>query len=243
MKQQDQAVAWVEEMGGLIFRGDDLDDDGQQILCFGIGQVEMPGHRVAAGFSVHSPVIRVDISDKHGRITDLTPLASLITLRTLNLSVRKVTDLSPIAKLTDLRQLGLYAPSVLDLSPIGTLAKLQELAPFSISAADLHFLVPLTALRKLNISNPEDCDLSPLQGLASLEVLTLVLGGRSITDLSPLNHLIALRELYLGGIAVSDLSPLARLPDLKELHLNDTKVTDDEVAKLRELLPTCKIVP
>ena len=88
MKQQDQAVAWVEEMGGLIFRGDDLDDDGKQILCFGIGQIEIPSHRVAAGFSVHSPVIRVDISDKHSRITDLTPLASLITLRTLNLSVR-----------------------------------------------------------------------------------------------------------------------------------------------------------
>ncbi len=241
MKQQDQAVAWVEEMGGLVFRGDDLDDDGKQILCFGIGQVEMPRHRVGAGFSVHSPVIRVDISDGHGRITDLTPLASLITLRTLNLSVRKVTDLSPLAKLTELRQLGFCAPYVLDLSPIGTLSKLQELDPFSISATDLHFLVHLTRLRKLNMSNG-DCDLSPLRKLKSLEVLTLALGGRSIADLSPLSHLIALKELYLGGMAVNDWSPVARLSDLKELHLNDTMVTDDEVAKLREVLPTCKIV-
>jgi hypothetical protein len=43
-------------------------------------------------------------------------------------------------------------------------------------------------------------------------------------------------------MAVSDLSPLARLSDLKELHLNDTKVPGDEVAKLREVSPTCKIV-
>lgn len=126
MKQQEEAVAWVGEMSGLVFRSDDLDDDGKQIPCFGIGQTEMPRHRVAARFSVHSPIIRIDISDKNNRITDLTLLASLTILRTAYLSIGKVTDLSPLAKLANLRQLRLYAPSVTDLSPIGKLMKLSN---------------------------------------------------------------------------------------------------------------------
>lgn len=63
------------------------------------------------------------------RISDLTPLANLTNLTTLNLSANKITDISPLANLTKLTTLNLTSNAISDWSPMANLTKLETLEP------------------------------------------------------------------------------------------------------------------
>lgn len=60
-----------------------------------------------------------------------------------------------------------------------------------------------------------------------------------ITDISPLENLPHLRELYLGGNNISDIRPLAKLPNLQvlSLHSNPLRYVDalEQMTQLRVL--------
>jgi internalin A len=58
-----------------------------------------------------------------------------------------------------------------------------------------------------------------------------------VRDLKPLAGLTALEELFLGQTPVTDLTPLAGLVRLRLLQLSGTRVSDDQVAELRRMLP------
>jgi len=91
----------------------------------------------------------------------------------------------------------------------------------------------------VGLSNTQVSDLSPLENLTNLEQLFLL--NTPISEVSPLAKLTRLKTLDLGHTQVTDLSPLANLTKLKTLWLNDTNVTDEEVAKLQKALPNCRI--
>ena len=48
-------------------------------------------------------------------------------------------------------------------------------------------------------------------------------------------------ELNLNGTEVSDLTPLAGMKRLERLFLEGTKVTEEQIDKLKLALPNCKI--
>ena len=62
-----------------------------------------------------------------------------------------------------------------------------------------------------------------------------------VTDLSSLATLTNLTVLDLSGTVPINVSPLAAMKGLTSLNLIGTLVTDQEVAKLEEALPNCKI--
>ncbi len=47
--------------------------------------------------------------------------------------------------------------------------------------------------------------------------------------------------VYLTGMPVSDLTPLANLKSLERLYLWDTRVSEEQITKLRQALPNCAI--
>ena len=61
------------------------------------------------------------------RITDVEPLATLTTLRSLSLGNTRVTDLRPLNALGHLQYLSLWGTEVTDLSPLENLTNLQVL--------------------------------------------------------------------------------------------------------------------
>ena len=62
-----------------------------------------------------------------------------------------------------------------------------------------------------------------------------------LSPLSPLADLKSLRFIDLQNTQVSNLSPLAELKSLEVLWLQSTRVSDEQVQKLRQALPNCKI--
>ncbi len=72
--------------------------------------------------------------------------------------------------------------------------------------------------------------------------------GNTIADAKPTTP-EWLRDFYdqvvdvlLTDTQVSDLTPLANLKSLDELHLYHTQVSEEQVTKLQQALPNCRIV-
>jgi internalin A len=157
-------------------------------------------------------------------VTDVTPLAGILGLQDLDLSCTGVTDLSPLAGLQALQSLNLSSAGVPSLSPMdGFKAYFERLDKFR---TDLSPLAGLQGLQSLDLSRTGVAELSPLAGLSNLQYLSLYFCS-DVKDLSPLAGLQKLRSLDLLWTGVTDLSPLAGLHELQSLRLWNCKgVTD-----------------
>ena len=184
-----------------------------------------PGHRV------------LDLGGS--QVSDLRPLASLITLERLHLGGTQVSDIDPLANLIALEWLDLEETQVSDLGPLANLTALELLDLFGTRVSFLDPLANLTALSWLNLMVTPVSDLGPLAKLAALERLHLA--GTQISDISPLASLTALKYLDLAYTQVSDISPLAKLTALGQLDLRGTKVSIDAIEELRTSRPDLRI--
>ena len=165
-------------------------------------------------------------------ITDLSPIAGLISLKNLRFgrsnseprSFIKVSDLSPIARLVNLEKLHVDTTDISDISPIAGLTKLEWIHFDVSNISDLSPIAGLTKLRRFGTWGGPVSDLSPLAGLLELEEL-LICGG-DISDLTPLVGLPNLKELYLVSNGTSDISPLTRLTGVTRLSLGHNEISD-----------------
>lgn len=107
-------------------------------------------------------------------------------------------------------------------------------------AADLSTLSQMKELRCIALSFSRVSDISPLAELHDVD--EIYLEGTDVEDLSPLRNLAKLEMLWLDSTPVMDLSPLHGLQNLKWLKLRDTRLTNQEVERLRAALPNCEIV-
>jgi internalin A len=130
-----------------------------------------------------------------------------VWLKNLNVSRNEqFSDLSPLANLTDLQTLDCDSTHVSDLSPLANLTTIQSLSCSSTPVSDLSPLANLTNLLLLLCSSMSVSDLSPLANLTVLQ--TLLCSSTSVSDLSPLANLPDLKMLICNATPVSDLSPI-----------------------------------
>jgi hypothetical protein len=109
-----------------------------------------------------------------GKITDISPVASLTKLRTLDLSInRELQDVSPLRDLKQLSELSLSYTAVKDLAPLADLTALQFLRLAEVPATDLAPLRGLSSLESIGLQSTNVSDLSPLVGLRNLRRLDL----------------------------------------------------------------------
>ncbi len=117
-------------------------------------------------------------------------------------------DISPVANLTNLQSLQMAGVVIDDLTALAGLKQLVSLTLFNGGQPlDLSPLAGLTNLQSLTLRNNQITDLSPLSGLTNL--LYLDLEGNQITDVRPLANLTGLERLYLTDNPIVDYSPLA----------------------------------
>lgn len=170
-------------------------------------------------------------------LTSLEDLEYFINLRELSLANQDFTDVSPIAQLTELVSLDLEGNHVSNLSPLSNLANLETLnleAMLDFGLTDISPLSGLDSLKELNLSgNRNLVDLSPLASLSNLETLGLEYVGQKALegsgrylDITSLSGLSNLRELILTGCEVNDLEPLSRMTTLETLYLNSCPVKE-----------------
>ena len=119
---------------------------------------------------------------------DLSVIANLKNLTSLQMAGVVIDDLSLLANLNQLISLTLYnGDQPLDLSPLSGLVNLEA----------------------LTLRNNRITDLSPLSGLIHLRYLDLE--GNQITDATPLAGLTGLERLFLIDNPILDYSPLAEV--------------------------------
>jgi hypothetical protein len=158
----------------------------------------------------------------------LVHLEGLNSLRSLNLRQSNITDagLVLLSGLTELRELMLGGANVGD--------------------AGLVHLTPLIELKDLELSGPRitDAGLSYIRMLSKLENLSV--NGARVTDggLIHIEHLNELQVLDLTNTQVTNagLVHFHQMHNLRCLIPSYTRVTDDEATKLKNVLPTCRIV-
>lgn len=119
-------------------------------------------------------------------------------------------DISPVANLTNLESLQMAGLIIDDLSAVAGLDKLISLTLFNgEQPLDLSPLAGLTNLQALTLRNNQISDLTPLSGLSKLRYLDLE--GNQITDVTPLAGLTGLERLFLTDNPISDYSPLVQV--------------------------------
>ena len=198
----------------------------------------------------------LNISNNPIKVSDISPLAALKELQTLDLLNSGVSDIQPLSGLTELRTLLLKGNPIEDLMPLSGLnltnlkydvirqttgqtdfaeAWMPDPALRTAVRGEIGLLpdVPLTKERMrsvgyIDIAGKGISDLTGLEFATDLRELDL--RDNPITDLRPLANLTMLERLYLSDILPStptlDLRPLANLINLEELTLENSKVSD-----------------
>ncbi len=168
-------------------------------------------------------------------ISDLSPLAGLTQLNSLDLERNEISDISPLSGLTGLSVLYLSTNSISDVSPLSGLTRLKTLDISANSISDISILSELIQLNIFFLSYNSISDISVLSELTQLQLLYL--GANTVSDISPLANLTQLSELSLGVNSISDVSPLSGLTQLQRLHLLHNSISDiSPLANLRELI-------
>ncbi len=190
---------------------------------------------------------------ERNKISDISALNGMTTIDKLNLKYNKIQDLSPVATLKSLSYLSIgYNPisdveqvtdimrnitniSILDMSGIAVSEEILLLLKnkrslmqlglnrSSINNQDLEIIGQYSALNYLHLGGKEISDLSPL---SSLNLFTLDLVGNDLSDISPLANIRNLYYLYLSTNKITDISPLANMRSLSELDLSFNQISD-----------------
>ena len=139
-------------------------------------------------------------------VSDLSPLAGLIHLESLDLWKNSVSDISALAGLTNLTHLGLVGNDISDISAVVGLINLESLSLDGNNITDISAVAGLMNLTRLGLGNNTITAISTLAELTNLTMLRL--GNNYISDISPMVGLTKLTELQLDRNNISDLSPL-----------------------------------
>jgi RNA polymerase sigma factor (sigma-70 family) len=198
----------------------------------------------------------LNISNNPIKATNISPLAALKELRTLDLLNNGISDIRPLSGLTELRTLLLKGNPVKNLAPLSGLnlthlkydvighttgetdlaaAWMPDPALRTAVRGEIGLLpdIPLTKekMQEVGDINVAGKGISDITGLEFATNLTeLDLRNNPITDLRPIANLTTLKDLYLSDIFPNtptlDLRPLANLINLEELTLANSKVAD-----------------
>jgi Leucine-rich repeat (LRR) protein len=120
---------------------------------------------------------------------------------------------------------------------------LEDIDEFELASSDIDDLDGIEFCihaKTMDLSDNKISDLSLLSGLSLLEELNL--SDNEIVDIDVLSNLENLREVYLTNNNIDDISPLMNLPRLEFVDLNGTRVSEEQVADLKELGVTVEIL-
>ena len=115
--------------------------------------------------------------------------------------------------------------------------KTLTLDPFFADALPIE---RLTNLESLNIENTIISDLAPLHALHNLKYLNLK--GTKVKDLKPLENISNLLTINIEDTEISDLEPLCNMNSLSIVKAEHSKVTSEQVFKLKTAVPNVSII-
>lgn len=201
--------------------------------------------------------LKIVSDDRPDEPFDLSPLAGVSHIRTLEIYREGEVDLTPINAMQGLKSLGLsidaaralpqlaagdatgpdglaglrlYGPrDTFDLAPLAGWGALRLLSINGSAVTGTPALGTLTGLSEVNIDIKQPADFTPLAAATGLRRLVLrgVLGGQAVSDIGFLAKLTELRSLTLVSNRITDLTPLRGLTGLRTLILSKNTALTD----------------
>jgi Leucine-rich repeat (LRR) protein len=180
---------------------------------------------------------------------DVSPLASLINLDTLNLNNSRVSNVEALSRLTKLVTLNIGSSLVKDISPLKGLSLLKSLDVRDSQVTDVSTLSENSSLEELNVDGKQVSSLGGVKQIVSLMIIsytpfnttaigmlsslkTLNIWGPPLIDLSPLRKLRQLTFLRIDGpgftrgrAQVTDVNAIGELEELKSLSLSEVQIS------------------
>ncbi len=147
-----------------------------------------------------------------------------LAMTEITLAGRNIVDISPLAQMEQLDTLDLSDNSITDVSPISGLPYLCILYLDGNDISDITALAQLKTLYSLRLPDNKISDLTPLT--AHTKIMFLDVTGNQIADITPLANMTELTELFLGGNQITDISVLADLPALEFVDLTGNPIDD-----------------
>jgi len=117
-------------------------------------------------------------------ISDLKPIAGLVSLERLSLQGNRINDLAPLKNLISLRAVNLSDNGLEDISTLGNLINLEDLLLINNKVGDISSLENCRVLKNLWVQHNEITDIGSLRGLENLE--KVFIDSNLIRDLAPL---------------------------------------------------------
>lgn len=151
---------------------------------------------------------------------NLSGIERLTGLRALSLTRTSVAEWRPLASLRSLRTLELDGVPNLDLEAVGALTQLEDLTLYDIGSASLEPLHRMNMLRRLKLGKGAFVDLNALADLPRLTHLELWYPEESFT-FTPVAQLTNLTSITLYGRGPRDIRPLTQLPSLRSLDMQN----------------------
>jgi hypothetical protein len=187
----------------------------------------------------------LDIS--HSTIEDLSPIANITLLESLNLSNTPTAAIKFIKYSDRLRFLDISATQIEDISELINLSSLQVLKASNTSIQSFAVLNQFKQLQELDLTESGFNTIENIKDLAVLESLTLSknyilnysllsnlrslvrldLSETNFEDLSSLSTLTKLVQLDITSCKVSDLTPVSSLPTLKKIAADNTGLSQE----------------
>jgi Leucine-rich repeat (LRR) protein len=150
-----------------------------------------------------------------------------------------VRDLSVLNEFVRLRDLHFSGTGINSIPALENLITLKSLHASSSPIQDIRDLGLFKSLEDLDLSNTPIDELKPISTLQTLQKLNCA--GSQIKKLDALKNLSNLESLDCSNTKVAGLDAVEGLP-LKSLKCYNTKISEREVKKFREMKPDCSVV-
>ncbi len=167
------------------------------------------------------------------RISDISELGLIHTLKIVNLEYNYISDLAPVAALSNLEQLELRENTVHDISPVSYCQELKVLDFRDNVVDDISSLQDMISLKQLVMSGNRIESLDPVSDLKDLWYLSF--NKNPVNDINPVRNLQNLTTLCMSGTDVEDIGVLFELPVLGYVDISGCdRISKDSVKKLKE---------
>lgn len=214
----------LDSAGKVNIAGTEYDMNTASLSLMDMGLADEEMSQVAKLYALTS----LNLSGNN--ITDISALSTLGGLTALDLSNNRISDIRALAELTGLRTLYLDNNPITDFSALYALENLSTLSIKGMAISEAQLQALSSALPNCAIhsdTNQEDAADITLGGVTfKSDVKELNLSNRGITDISALPACRDLERLDLTGNKISDITPLMDIPGLRELIIKDNLVTD-----------------
>ncbi|MDA2637338.1 S-layer homology domain-containing protein [Bacillus cereus] len=156
-------------------------------------------------------------------ILDYSALKYMPNLKSLTVANAKIKDPSFFANLKQLNHLALRGNEFADVTP---LVKMDNLESLDLSNNKITNVAPLTEMKNVTYLTLAGNQIEDIKALYSLPLTDLVLTRNKVKDLSGIEQMKQLEELWIGKNEIKDVTPLSKMTQLKQLHLPNNELKD-----------------